>query len=378
MAAGGPGPTVGCMTQNPTAAPEILVVGGGIAALEFVLALRDLAGDRVHVTIVAPEPDFVLRPMLVAEPLGRGAAIRRPLSRIASDLGCQLVPAAVASVDPAQRRVVLYSGATLPYDTLVLAPGARTIPAFDGVIALGDAEGAKALEEMRDEMRRGVVRSVAFVAPLLTGWLLPLYEAALLTASRDPVRVSLVTPEQQPLELFGDEASASVARALDAAGIEFIGAQQANVSAGTVWLPGHSRGSLSADRIVSLPLARGPRLPGVPATGVYGLIPVDPYGRVDGLPDAYAIGDATDFPLKQGGIACQQADAVAANIAARHGADVAPTRFQPVLRASLLTGDGPPISLGAASEGIHAAKLPGRFLAPYLQYEEAAQPAVVR
>ena len=139
MAAGGPGRTVGGMTQNPTAAPEIVVVGGGIAALEFVLALRDLAGDRVHVTIVAPEPDFVLRPMLVAEPLGRGAAQRLPLSRIASDLGCRLVPAAVASVDPARRRVVLYSGATLPYDTLVLAPGARMIPAFDGVISLGDA-----------------------------------------------------------------------------------------------------------------------------------------------------------------------------------------------------------------------------------------------
>ena len=140
-----------------------------------------------------------------------------------------------------------------------------------------------------------------------------------------------------------------------------------------MWLPGHSRGSLSADRIVSLPLARGPRLPGVPATGPYGLIPVDPYGRVDGLPDAYAIGDATDFPLKQGGIACQQADAVAANIAARHGADVAPTRFEPVLRATLLTGDGPPISLGAASEGIHAATLPGRFLAPYLQSHAEAR-----
>ena len=366
------------MTVNPTAAPEILVVGGGIAAIELVLALRDLAGDRVDVTIVAPEPDFVLRPMLVAEPLGRGAAHRRPLSRIASDLGCRLVPAAVASVDAARRRVVLHSGDTLPYDTLVLAPGARMIPAFDGVISLGDAEGAKALAEMRDEMRRGVVRSVAFVAPTGTGWLLPLYEAALLTASGDPVRVSLVTPEQRPFELFGAEASETVARALDAAGIEFISAQQADVSAGTVSLPGHSRGSLSADRIVSLPLARGPRLPGVPATGLYGLIPVDPYGRVVGLADAYAIGDATDFPLKQGGIACQQADAVAANIAARHGADVAPARFEPVLRASLLTGNGPPIALGAATEGVYPAKLPGRHLAPYLQsHAEAAQPAAV-
>ena len=118
-----------------------------------------------------------------------------------------------------------------------------------------------------------------------------------------------------------------------------------------MWLPGHTRGSLSADRIISLPLVRGPHIPGVPATGLFGLIPVDPYGRVDGLPDVYAIGDATDFPLKQGGIACQQADAVAANIAARHGADVAPTRFEPVLRATLLTGDGPPICSAPRARG---------------------------
>ena len=378
MAASGPGRTVGDMTESPTATPEILVVGAGIAALEFVLALRDLAGDRVRVTIVAPERDFVPRPMLVAEPLGLGEPQRRPLSRIASDLGCRLVPAAVASVDSARRRVVLYSGDTLPYDTLVLAPGARTIPAFDGVVALGDAKSVRALEQMRDEIRRGIVRSVAFVAPTLTGWLLPLYEAALITAnSGDPVRVSLVTPEQHPLELFGADASATVARALDAAGIEFLSVQRATVAAGAVRLPGHSRGSLSADRIVSLPLVRGPRLPGVPSTGLYGLIPVDPYGRVEGLPDAYAVGDATDFPLKQGGIACQQADAVAANIAARHGADVAPTPFRPVLRATLLTGHGSPIALGG-TERTHPAKLPGRYLAPYLRsHAEAAQPATV-
>jgi sulfide:quinone oxidoreductase len=221
---------------------------------------------------------------------------------------------------------------------------------------------------MRDEIRRQIVRSVAFVAPTLSGWLLPLYEAALITANTgDAVRVSLVTPEHHPLELFGAEASAAVAGALAAAGIEFIGDQQADVSAGVVWLPGHSRGSLSADRIVSLPLMRGPGLTGVPATGLYGLIPVDPYGRIDGLPNAYAAGDATDFPLKQGGIACQQADAVAANIAARHGADIAPARFRPVLRATLLTGEGPPIALGAAPAEVRPAKLLGRYLTPYLQ-----------
>src|SRR4051812_48101936 len=109
-----------------TAAPEIVVVGAGVAALEMVLTLRELAGDSLRVTLVAPETDFVLRPMLVAEPLGAGEGQRLPLSQIAADFGCRLVAASVVSVDPARRRVVLRSGDTLPYDTLVLAPGVRT------------------------------------------------------------------------------------------------------------------------------------------------------------------------------------------------------------------------------------------------------------
>ena len=125
------------------------------------------------------------------------------------------------------------------------------------------------------------------------------------------IRVTLVTREARPLELFGADASATVAAALEAAGIEFIGGQTATVSGGTVLLPRHPLGSLSVDRIVALPLVRGLRLPGVPTTGLFGLIGVDGYGRVKGLTDVYAAGDATDYPVKQGDIACQQADAVA-------------------------------------------------------------------
>jgi sulfide:quinone oxidoreductase len=37
----------------------VVIVGGGVAALEALMALRDPAGDRIGVTLVAPEPDFV-------------------------------------------------------------------------------------------------------------------------------------------------------------------------------------------------------------------------------------------------------------------------------------------------------------------------------
>jgi sulfide:quinone oxidoreductase len=334
--------------------PEVVVVGGGIAALEFVLALRDLAGDRVAVTVSAPNRDFVARPLLVADP---AAARRLPLERIAGDVGFKLVAATVAAVDPSDVR--LRSGAAVAYDTLLLAPGARVLPAFDDAIHIGDPDSPAALAQLSADVRAGEVNRVAFVAPTLTGWLLPLYESALLTAGlSDRVRVSLVTAEEAPLALFGERASADVAAALEAAGVEFIGGRQARVSGRTV-LAGQR--ALPADRVVSLPLVRGPRIPGVPATGVYGLIPVDAYGRVEGLASAYAAGDATTFPVKQGGIACRQAEAAAAHIAAGYGAPVTPEPFTPALRATLITGAGE-LALG----GEPAGKLPGRYLAPYL------------
>jgi hypothetical protein len=110
---------------------------------------------------------------------------------------------------------------------------------------------------------------------------------------------------------------------------------------------------------------------------------------VPGAPGVYAAGDATAFPIKQGGLATQQADAVAAALAADLGALPATPPFSPVLRGLLLTG-GAPLYLRAELRGKHAVgrsrtvsgalrgevsiralwwppgKVAGRYLAPYL------------
>jgi sulfide:quinone oxidoreductase len=65
---------------------QVLVAGGGVAGLEALLALRDLAGERVELTLLSPEAEFVYRPMAVVEPFGRGRADRRPPADIASDV----------------------------------------------------------------------------------------------------------------------------------------------------------------------------------------------------------------------------------------------------------------------------------------------------
>jgi sulfide:quinone oxidoreductase len=373
---------------GPGSPPRVLIAGGGVAALETLMALRDLAGDRVGVTLVAPEPDFVYRPMAVAEPFGLGEARRYPLRRIAEDFGAELVQAGVAALDAPAGRVALRSGDTMTYDTLVLAPGARMIPAFDDAVTFSGPGSGPEMRALLDELEQGRVRRIAFVAPTVTGSTLPLYELALLTAQHAagralPVELSLVTPEPRPLAIFGERASAAVAELLAAAAIEFVAATQVDVGAGLVRVVPGGR-ELPVDRVVALPLVRGPQLEGVPVEPEFGFVEVDRHGRVAGLDAVYAAGDATNFPVKQGGLAAQQADAVAEHVAERHGAPVDPAPFRPVLRGLLFTG-GPAHYLRAAEPGGGAAaaqplwwpptKIAGRYLAPYLyQREPRAEP----
>ena len=145
------------------------------------------------------------------------------------------------------------------------------------------------------------------------------------------------------------------------------------------WLditPGDRR--VSVDRIVTVPRLVGPRLRGI-ACDHDGFIATDAHGRLAGLDGVFAAGDATSFPVKQGGLAAQQADAVAEMIAASVGVDIDPQPFRPILRGLLLTG-GPPRYLQADISGRAGDdstisgealwwppdKLAGRYLAPYL------------
>jgi sulfide:quinone oxidoreductase len=363
------------MTVNQP--PEIVIAGGGVAALEALMALHHHARDRVRITLVSPGADYVYRPMTVGTPFGHGEAHRYPLQQVADDFGARLVHGKVTAVDADKRFVIRDTGAPLRYDTLILAPGARVLPAFDDAVEFGRPGSAEAMRALLDEVDRGAVRRIAFVAPTLAGWTLPLYELALMTAQwasagGPGAELTLVTPEARPLAVFGTEPSAVVAHLLADAGVKFIGSTYAEVDADGLRLGNRS---LAVDRTVSLPLVRGPRIDGVPAERDYGFIPVDRSGRVIGLRDVYAAGDATDFPVKQGGLAAQQADAAAQHIAARYGAPVEPTPFSPVLRGMLLTG-GAPRYLTAGHASTHplwwpAAKVAGEHLAPYLLKHDA-------
>jgi sulfide:quinone oxidoreductase len=361
---------------------RVVIAGGGVAALETLIALRDLAGDRVDITLVAPDAAFSYRPMTVAQPFSKGHAQRYELSGIADRFGARLVRDVVAEVDSQARAVRTGSGDLVTYDQLVLAVGAKAAPVSRYAITFGEDPQEEALHGLLRDTEEGYVECVAFVAPSDTTWTLPLYELALMTARQawsmgaERVRFYLITPEYRPLGIFGPAASDSVAELLEAAGIEFVGSAYATLGHKVVTIDPAGR-RLDVDRIVCLPTLEGRRIPGV-ATDADGFIPVDQHGRVVGLEDVYAAGDGTAFPIKQGGLATQQADAVAASIAAAAGAPVEAEPFRPVLRGMLLTGgedrymrhgvaggDGEP---AVATQALWwpPSKIAGRYLAPYL------------
>ena len=375
--------------MTETTPSQVLIAGGGVAALETLMALRDLAGDRVDITLLAPETTFTYRPMKVAEPFYKGHAREYDLVDIASDHGARFIRDSIVEVHGEEKVVRGASGAHLRYDHLVLAIGAKAMPAYRDALTFGEDPAEERLHGLLADLEQGYVKRLAFVVPGEAAWTLPLYEIALMTGRQvwgmgiDDVAFSLVTPEERPLAMFGRPASDAVAQMLAAEGIEFVGSSYPTVGRGHVIAdPGGRR--IDVDRVVSLPILDGRPLAGVPSDGM-GFIPVDAHGRVRGLAGVYAAGDGIDFPIKQGGLATQQADAVAETIAAEVGAGVEPQPFRPVLRGLLLTGGDDRYMrhsvAGGGGEGEMSGralwwpptKIAGQYLAGYLFDRDDAQ-----
>src|SRR5829696_4351383 len=268
---------------------KVLIAGGGVAALEALMALRELAEERVSVELVTPTPEFAYRPLAVAEPFGLGEAHRYDVVRIANDHGAAVHLAGVTSVDTARRRVITWDGRELPYDVLLVAIGARATTSIPGSVTVQGPGYTSRFRTVLRELDERRVRQVAFAVPPGASWPLPLYELALMTAAHvaerglRKVRLSLVTPEREPLELFGTPASQNVRDLLEERGIKLhASCYPAGFENGELAVvPGEA---LATDRVVSLPALLGPRLPGLPADSG-GFIPVDLHGRVRGEDD---------------------------------------------------------------------------------------------
>lgn len=374
---------------------RVLIAGGGVAALETALALAEIAPDRTSTTVLAPNEEFVYRPMTVREPFAYPEASRYPLAQIVDDAGAELVSDALSWVDPASHTVHTSGEQALEYDVLVLALGGRPCRRYTHAITVDDRRLDEAMHGLIQDIEGGYVESVAFVAPGRMAWQLPLYELALMTAGRAydmgvELETTIVSPEDSPLAIFGSEASSALADLLEKANIKTINSAYAEIprSGEIVINPGDRH--LHVDRVIALPELYGPSVRGIPLSE-HGFIRTDRFGRVADLKDVYAAGDAIDFPIKHGGLGSQQADVVAQSIAALAGAEVTPQPFKPVIQGMLLTGEKP-LYLSAKITGGQGftsevtdtptwsppSKIAAKYLAPYLDKLDHAAVAAGR
>jgi sulfide:quinone oxidoreductase len=332
---------------------KVLIAGGGPAAIEAVLTLRELA-PHLAIEVIAPGGDFVYRPLSAVEPFVRPGVRHYALSRL-GELGVTVRQGAVARVDTAQRLAVTESGEELPYDQLLVAIGAG-----------GGPDEAEAMHGIADDIEGGSVRSLAFVSPAGATWTLPMHELALQTADwalelvSHEITVTVVTAEPRPLGVLGDAAADLVE--------DLFSARSIVLAADDL--------TLTADRRITTALLAGRPIDGL-AADAGGFHPVDRYGSLSGSDDVWAAGDCIDFPIKQGGLAAQQAETAARSIAAAAGYDVEVTPFEPVLRG-MLVADHQAWSLRRRLDGIDLgqvsrralwwppSRIAGRRLAPFL------------
>jgi sulfide:quinone oxidoreductase len=374
---------------NGSGRAEVVVAGGGVAALEALLALHETAGRQVRLTLMAPGTEFLNRPASVAAPFGLGGAAHVPYAEVARQCNADVRSGMLAAVEPAEQVLITGDAERVPYDVLLIAVGARAALGVAGAQVFAGPQDVPMLTASLDAAERGELRSLVFGATPGVAWTLPLYELAIMAAIdlRDRgaagAEITVVTPEERPLHLFGAEASDAVGELLREREIRLVHGRIEAVGDGAVQLDDGT--TLAADRAIVLPPLQGPWIEGLPHDE-HGFIPVDAHGRVAGAGSVYAAGDATAFPVKQGGLATQQADAAAAAIAADLGLRADAPPFRPVLRGLLLTG-GAPLYLraelrkggGAGSRRVAMrgevstralwwppGKVAGRYLAPFL------------
>ena len=362
---------------------RVLIVGGGVASIEAALALRELAGDRTAVTIFSPRMDFVYRPYAVGEPYGAARVARYDLRDLAPLCGAEFQLDSVVAVDPEARLITTYDGDTYAYDYLILTQGAKLLWPVPGAATFWGIADEHDVERVLGDLRSGENRSLAFTMPGTESWALPMYELALLADTElrrgsGHAELTIVTPEDSPLQIFGRRASELAAGLLAERGIEVI-TRTHPVRFEDGRLRTVPERGLEFDSVVSLPRLEGRRIRGLPHDSD-GFIGIDDHCRVLNRERVFAAGDVTSFPVKQGGIATQQADAIAEAIAADLGVGLDPQPFDPILRGVLWTGEEPCYLEGwiggghgesssftaEARWGSGQGKIVGRYLTPFV------------
>lgn len=322
-------------------APRILIVGSGPGALEAALALGAGGQLGAAVDLISPQTEFVYRPNLVARPFGGQPPARYLVGDLLEGSGVRQWQGTIERVDAAAGRAFSPEGDQFDFDALLLATGAKPVVELGPpAITVGMPKSLDALGDLVAEIDAARLQNLVFLRQPGATWSLPIYELALLAAERasrqtiGQISVAVITHEPTPLADFGAANSERVAAMCAAAGVSVIcGERVVSYDGSSVLLAGGQQ--FEVDRLVVLPQLAAVVPAGIP-TAADGFVTVDESQLVQGTENIYAVGDVTDFPFKQGGLASAEAHAAVSAIESRLGGGGAPEPFDGEVRGVLL------------------------------------------
>jgi NADH:ubiquinone reductase (H+-translocating) len=298
-------------------AHHVVVVGAGFGGLE---AVRRLAGAAARITIVDRRNHHLFQPLLYQAATASLAPSEiawpiRQLFRRRSDVTTLL--ASVESIDKEARELRLDDGSTLPYDTLVLATGARHAyfghdawePVAPGLKTLEDATTIRSrillafeeAERQPDEQRRAALMTFVIVGAGPTGVELAgtIAELARATLPADfrridsrEARIVLIEAGPRVLPAFAEDLSTYAKRSLEELGVEVVLGQPVSECSREGVVFGGQR--LAAATIIwAAGVQASPAAQWLDASAdKAGRLKVGPDLTVPGHPEIFAIGDA--------------------------------------------------------------------------------------
>ena len=198
-----------------------VVVGGGFAALEIALELRN-QHPPVPVTVISTEKELTYRPWLIRVPAGGTPPPSIHFARLLNAVGVEVIASSGTATDVEARCVVLDSGAEIEFGQLVVATGAvadRNRIRGAQVHALFPCDLADATQFAARVASSNIHVAVVF------GWERPgpgLEYAAWIAAHRPDVKVTAIDGDGTMGRRFGDRATARVRSIFERRGAQLV------------------------------------------------------------------------------------------------------------------------------------------------------------
>jgi NADH dehydrogenase len=349
------------MTEAPAKPHRVVIVGAGFGGLETTYRL---GGAPVEITLIDRRNHHLFQPLLyqVATASLATSEIAWPIRYLLRDRkDVTTLFANVNGVDAVEKRVLLDDDDSLPYDTLVLATGARHAyfghdewePFAPGLKTLEDATTLRRrilvaferAERETDPRQRAALLTFAIIGAGPTGVELAgtIADLARDTLPRDfrhidtrKARVVLIEAGPRVLAGFPDDLSAYANASLERLGVEvMLGEAVTECSADGVVYGGKTLDARTIIWAAGVRASRAAEWLNAPADRAYRL-QVEPDLTVPGHPDIFAIGDTVTIAGPDGtpvpGIAPaakQQGRYVASLIRARlNGTTLPPFRYK--------------------------------------------------